>query len=237
MVPLFNIETDEVIFGGVGSGLYGMLIYAILAVFIAGLMVGRTPEYIGKKIEQKEVRMAMIAVLATAACILVFTGISSVAPFVKNGYWNPPGPAIANLGNGGPHGFTEMLYAYSSGTENNGSAFAGISANTPFYNLTIGLCDLARPVFLHHSDSGAGGQPGVEEETRRYQRHTPDARGPVHRAAGRDGPDYRGADVLPGAVAGTGGGAFPDAQRQAVLAGAIPALELSHDDNSESRHL
>jgi K+-transporting ATPase ATPase A chain len=148
MVPLFNIETDEVIFGGVGSGLYGMLIYAILAVFIAGLMVGRTPEYIGKKIEQKEVRMAMIAVLATAACILVFTGVGAVAPFVKNGYWNPPGPAIANLGNGGPHGFSEMLYAYSSGTENNGSAFAGINANTPFYNLTIGFAMLLGRFFF-----------------------------------------------------------------------------------------
>jgi len=148
MVPLFNIETDEVIFGGVGSGLYGMLIYAILAVFIAGLMVGRTPEYIGKKIEQKEVRMAMIAVLATAACILVFTGISAVAPFVKNSYWNPPGPAIANLGNGGPHGFTEMLYAYSSASENNGSAFAGISPNTPFYNLTTGFATLLGRFFF-----------------------------------------------------------------------------------------
>jgi K+-transporting ATPase ATPase A chain len=139
LVPLFNIESDEVIFGGVGSGLYGMLLYAIVGVFIAGLMVGRTPEYLGKKIQQKEVKMAMVAVIATAFVILVFTAVSTVAPFAKNGYWNPPGPAIANLSNAGPHGFSELLYAYSSTPENNGSAFAGLNANTPWYNLTLGL--------------------------------------------------------------------------------------------------
>jgi K+-transporting ATPase ATPase A chain len=139
LVPLFNIESDEVIFGGVGSGLYGMLLYAVIGVFIAGLMVGRTPEYLGKKIQQKEVKMAMVAILATAFVILVFTAVSIVAPFAKNGYWNPPGPAIANLTNAGPHGFSEMLYAYSSTPENNGSAFAGLNPDTPWYNLTLGL--------------------------------------------------------------------------------------------------
>jgi K+-transporting ATPase ATPase A chain len=139
LVPLFNIQTDEVIFGGVGAGLYSMLIYAVVAVFIGGLMVGRTPEYVGKKIEQKEIKMAIIAILATSLCILGFTALSSVAPFAKGGYWNAPGPAIANTNNGGPHGFSEILYAYSSGAGNNGSAFAGINANTPWYNLTIGL--------------------------------------------------------------------------------------------------
>jgi potassium-transporting ATPase potassium-binding subunit len=139
LVPLFNIETDEVIFGGVGSGFYGMLLYAIVGVFIAGLMVGRTPEYLGKKLQQKEVKMAMLAVLATAFVILVFAGLTSVIPFAKNGYWNPPGPATANLTNSGPHGFSEILYAYSSAPENNGSAFAGLSADTPWYNLTLGL--------------------------------------------------------------------------------------------------
>jgi K+-transporting ATPase ATPase A chain len=108
-------------------------------VFIAGLMVGRTPEYLGKKIEQKEVKMAMLAVIATAASILVFTALSSVITFPAKGYWNPPGAAIANMNNNGPHGFAEILYAYTSGTGNNGSAFAGIGANTPWYNLTIGL--------------------------------------------------------------------------------------------------
>ena len=142
LVPIFNMQTGEVIFGGVGAGLYGMLLYAILAVFIAGLMVGRTPEYLGKKIEQKEVKMAMIALLAAAASVLVFAGISSVIPFAKSGYWNAPGAAIANLNNGGPHGFSEILYAYTSATANNGSAFAGINANTPWYNLTTGLAML-----------------------------------------------------------------------------------------------
>jgi K+-transporting ATPase ATPase A chain len=149
LVPLFNMMTGEVIFGGVGAGLYGILLYAIVAVFIAGLMVGRTPEYIGKKIEQKEVKMAMLAVIATAASILVFTAISDVVPFAKNGYWNPSGAAITNLTNGGPHGFAEVLYAYTSGTANNGSAFGGIGTNTPWYNLTIGLAMLiGRFLFL-----------------------------------------------------------------------------------------
>jgi K+-transporting ATPase ATPase A chain len=160
LVPMFNIQTGEVIFGGVGAGLYGILLYAILAVFIAGLMVGRTPEYVGKKIEQKEVKMAMLALLCTAFSILVFAAITSVVHFaeptkdakgqaVAHSYWNPPGPATANFGNSGPHGFSENLYAYSSTTGNNGSAFAGINANTPYYNLTLGLAMLiGRFLFL-----------------------------------------------------------------------------------------
>jgi len=142
LVPLFNIELGEVVFGGVGAGLYGMLMFAILAVFIAGLMVGRTPEYLGKKIEQKEVKMAMIAMLVLAASILLFAGASSVIPFAAKGYWNPPGAAAANTNNPGAHGLSEILYAYSSGTGNNGSAFAGINANTPWYNVTIGFAML-----------------------------------------------------------------------------------------------
>ena len=149
LVPLFNIQTDEVIFGGVGAGLYSMLIYVIVAVFIGGLMVGRTPEYVGKKIEQKEVKMAIIAILATSMCILGFTAISSVVHFTPGGYWNPQGAATGNLNNGGPHGFSEILYAYTSGAGNNGSAFAGISANTPWYNLTLGIDMLfARFLFI-----------------------------------------------------------------------------------------
>jgi len=149
LVPLFNIQTDEVIFGGVGAGLYSMLIYVIVAVFIGGLMVGRTPEYVGKKIEQKEVKMAIIAILATSMCILGFTAASSIAPFAKDHYWNPPGPAAANTNNNGPHGFSEILYTYTSGAGNNGSAFAGINANTPWYNLTVGIDVLiARFLFI-----------------------------------------------------------------------------------------
>ena len=139
LVPLFNMMTGEVIFGGAGAGLYGILLYCILAVFIAGLMVGRTPEYLGKKIEQKEVKMAMLAVIATAFSVLVFSALSSAITFPAKGYWNPQGAASANLNNSGPHGFGEILYAYTSTTANNGSAFAGITVNTPWYDLTTGL--------------------------------------------------------------------------------------------------
>ncbi len=131
LVPLVNIMLGEIIFGGVGSGLYGMLLFAILAVFIAGLMVGRTPEYLGKKIEAKEVKMAMLAILILPLSILGFTAIAVV---VK--------PGLAGLANAGPHGFTEALYAYTSATGNNGSAFAGLSANTTFYNTTLAFAML-----------------------------------------------------------------------------------------------
>jgi potassium-transporting ATPase potassium-binding subunit len=134
MVPLVNMMLGEIIFGGVGSGLYGMLLFAILAVFIAGLMVGRTPEYLGKKIEAKEVKMAMLAILILPLSILGFSAIATVA---KEGL-----EGIANSGNAGPHGFTEILYAYTSTTANNGSAFAGLSANTLFYNTTLGFAML-----------------------------------------------------------------------------------------------
>ncbi len=142
LVPLVNIELGEVIFGGVGSGLYGILLFAILAVFIAGLMVGRTPEYLGKKIEQKEVKMMMLAVLVLAFTILGFAGVGSVAHFAPKGYLNPPGATTANLGNNGPHGLSEMLYAYTSAVGNNGSAFGGINATTPYFNTTIGIAML-----------------------------------------------------------------------------------------------
>jgi K+-transporting ATPase ATPase A chain len=131
MVPMLNMMLGEIIFGGVGSGLYGMLLFAILAVFIAGLMVGRTPEYLGKKIEAKEVKMAMLAVLILPLSILGFTAIAVV---IKSG--------LDGLSNGGPHGFSEALYAYTSATGNNGSAFAGLSANTMFYNTTLGFAML-----------------------------------------------------------------------------------------------
>ena len=175
LVPLFNIETGEVIFGGVGAGLYGILLYAIVAVFIAGLMVGRTPEYVGKKIEGKEVKMAMLALIATAFSILVLSAISAVIPFqspgkdakgqtVAHSYWNPPGPATANLSNSGAHGFSEDLYAYTSATGNNGSAFAGLNANTPWYNLTLGLAMLiGRFFFLLPLLAAAGNLAGKKK--------------------------------------------------------------------------
>jgi potassium-transporting ATPase potassium-binding subunit len=132
LVPLFNIQLGEIIVGGVGSGLYGILLFAIEAVFVAGLMVGRTPEYLGKKIEAKEVKMTVLAlIIVLPISILGFTALASVHPEGLKGPLNA-----------GPHGFSEILYAYTSGTGNNGSAFAGLSANTFFYNLTIGLAML-----------------------------------------------------------------------------------------------
>src|ERR1022692_1061074 len=142
LVPLVNIELGEVIFGGVGSGLYGILLFAILAVFIAGLMVGRTPEYLGKKIEKKEVKMVMLAALVVAFTILGFSAVGAVIHFPHNSWINSPGDATANLANHGPHGLTEMLYTYTSAVGNNGSAFAGINANTPYFNGTIGIAML-----------------------------------------------------------------------------------------------
>ena len=131
MIPLANIGLGEVIFGGVGAGLYGILIYAVLAIFIAGLMVGRTPEYLGKKIQAYEVQMAMLVTLVLPLSILGFTAVAMSLPEALASRWNP-----------GAHGLTEILYAFTSATGNNGSAFAGISANTPFYNPTLGLAML-----------------------------------------------------------------------------------------------
>jgi K+-transporting ATPase ATPase A chain len=140
LVPLLNMELGEIIFGGVGAGLYGMLVFVVLAVFIAGLMVGRTPEFLGKKIEPYDIKMAALVILVLGFSIL---GFSAWACLSK---WGAPDPVTQQLtdgtNNNGPHGFTEILYAYSSCTGNNGSAFAGIGANTPWYNATLGLATL-----------------------------------------------------------------------------------------------
>jgi K+-transporting ATPase ATPase A chain len=128
MIPLINMELGEVIVGGVGAGFYGIVLFVVLAIFVAGLMVGRTPEYLGKKIEAREVKMAMLAILCLPAGMLVFTAIAVVLP-----------GAVASVGNSGPHGFSEILYAYTSAAANNGSAFASLSANTLWYNTTLGI--------------------------------------------------------------------------------------------------
>jgi len=132
LVPLFMMQLGEIIFGGVGSGLYGMLAFVIVAVFIAGLMVGRTPEYLGKKIEAYEMKMASIMLLIPILLVNVGTAIAVVTPSGLATIWNT----------GGPHGFSEVLYAFSSAANNNGSAFAGLGANTPFYNTALGICML-----------------------------------------------------------------------------------------------
>ena len=131
LVPMFLIQLGEVLPGGVGSGLYGMLVFAILSVFVAGLMVGRTPEFLGKKIEGREMKFAMLAVLILPLVILGFTAVSAMLPF-----------AVASVGTAGPHGLSEILYAYTSAAGNNGSAFGGLSGNTPWYNTTLGIAML-----------------------------------------------------------------------------------------------
>jgi K+-transporting ATPase ATPase A chain len=128
MIPLINMMLGEIIIGGVGAGFYGIVLFVVVAIFVAGLMVGRTPEYLGKKIEAKEVKMAMLAILCLPLAMLGFTAISVVLPFGVSSIWNP-----------GPHGFSEVLYAYTSAAANNGSAFGGLSGNTPWYNITLGI--------------------------------------------------------------------------------------------------
>jgi K+-transporting ATPase ATPase A chain len=135
LVQLFNLKSGEVIFGGTGSGIMSMILIVVVTVFIAGLMVGRTPEYLGKKIESKEVKMVMLAFVVAAAATLLFSCLPLVVKFEPNSYWNPPGALTANLGNPGPHGLSELLYA-------SGSAMAGLNANTPWFNLTLGLAML-----------------------------------------------------------------------------------------------
>jgi K+-transporting ATPase ATPase A chain len=128
LVPMWMMQLGEVVYGGVGSGLYGMVVFAIVAVFVAGLMVGRTPEYLGKKIEAYEMKMASLVILIVPALVLIGTAVAVLLPAGKSSMANP-----------GIHGFSEVLYAFSSGSNNNGSAFAGLNANTPFYNTAIGL--------------------------------------------------------------------------------------------------
>ena len=156
-VPMVNLMCDETIFGGVGAGLYGMLMYAVVAVFIAGLMVGRTPEYIGKKVEKFEVRMAILAVLILFSTVAIFTALASNVPLSSKSEWNhvnnssPPvylGGTYNNVNNNGAHGFSEILYTYLSAVGNNGSAFAGITANTPYYNTTIGIAMMLGRYFM-----------------------------------------------------------------------------------------
>jgi K+-transporting ATPase ATPase A chain len=137
MVPMWLIQLGEVVYGGVGSGLYGMIVFALIGVFIAGLMVGRTPEYLGKKIESFEVKMASVAILVPPLVVLVGTAIAVAVE-----------PGRAGIANPGAHGFSEILYALSSAGNNNGSAFAGLSANTPFYNTMLGFAMLLARYWL-----------------------------------------------------------------------------------------
>ncbi|MBC7785102.1 MAG: potassium-transporting ATPase subunit A, partial [Burkholderiales bacterium] len=138
LVPMFNMQTGEVIFGGVGAGLYGMLLFVVLAIFIAGLMVGRTPEYLGKKIEAYDVKVTTLAVLVTSFGVLFFSALAAGGMGTADAPWW----GIKTLNNGGPHGLSEIIYAYSSGVANNGSAFAGLGANNVAWNTTLGIAML-----------------------------------------------------------------------------------------------
>ncbi len=178
----------EVIFGGVGAGLYGILVFVILSVFIAGLMVGRTPEYLGKKIEAFDVKMAMLAVLIFPLMILVLTAVSVVVP-----------EFAASAPNGGPHGLSEILYAFTSGTGNNGSAFAGLSANTCWYNTSIGVSMLVGRFMIIIPVLAIAGSLGAQEDRAAVSGHVPRDDAALLDAARRRHPDRRGAHVLPGA--------------------------------------
>ncbi len=212
LVPMANIGLGEVIFGGVGSGLYGLVVFAVLAVFIAGLMVGRTPEYLGKKIEQKEMKMAAIAILILPLSILGFSAIATVIP-----------PGVNAIANPGPHGLSEILYAFTSMTGNNGSAFAGLGTTTvgtpsfAFYNWTGGVRDADRALRVSDSRDGAGWLDGGQAGGARRAGDLPDHDATLLRAAGRCDRDRRRADVLPRLCARSDCRAAVDAGRQVVL--------------------
>ena len=206
MIPIINMQLGEIIFGGVGSGLYGMLLFVIVAVFVAGLMVGRTPEYLGKKIEAKEVKMAMLAILILPLSMLGFTAISVMLPF-----------GLSSIQDPGPHGFSEVLYLFTSQTGNNGSAFAGFTGNTLWYNTTGGLAMLIGRYFVIVPMMAVAGSLVVEEDGAGLRRNLSDDRRPVRRPARRRDPHHRRPHVLPGARARADRRAFRHASAHDVL--------------------
>jgi potassium-transporting ATPase potassium-binding subunit len=185
MIPLINMQLGEIIVGGAGAGLCSMLLFVIIAIFVAGLMVGRTPEYVGKKIEAKEVKMAMLAILILPLMYLGWTAVSSVVP-----------SAVAATTNPGPHGFTEILYLYVSSTANNGSAFAGISANTMFYNPTGAVAMLLGRFWMIIPAMAIAGSL-AEEDDPGLGRNLSDHGRSVRRASGRRDRDHRRPHLFP----------------------------------------
>ena len=171
LAPMLLMQVGEVVFGGVGSGLYGMLSFVVLTVFLAGLMVGRTPEYLGKKIEAREVKLAVIAFLVMPVGVLGLGALAAVLPV-----------SLSSLQDAGPHGLSEILYAYSSATGNNGSAFAGFNANVPYHNTMLGHRHAARPLRLHRADAGRRRFAGGQEVGARLERNLPDPRSAVRHA-------------------------------------------------------
>ena len=207
LVPLFNMELGEITPGGIGAGLYGMLVIgAILSVFIAGLMVGRTPEYLGKKVEAYEMKMAMLVVLVLGASILGFTALATVTPEGQAGPLNS-----------GPHGFSEILYAYSSQTGNNGSAFAGLTGNTPFYNVTGGLAMLIGRFGMIIPILALAGSMAAKRRVAPSLGTFPTTGPLFSRAPRRRDRHRRRPDVLPGAGAGSHRGAAAPERREGLL--------------------
>ncbi len=191
LVPLVNIQLGEVIFGGVGAGLYGMLVFVVLSVFIAGLMVGRTPEYLGKKIEAREMKLRHA----------LRADLPADHPGLRRLGGGDAATGLASLNNAGPHGLTEILYAYTSGAGNNGSAFAGLNANTPWWNITLGLTMLAGRFLMIVPVLAIAGSMVGKKTVPAGPGHVPHQRPAVHRAAGRRGDHRRRPDLLPGADA------------------------------------
>ena len=206
MIPIINMELGEIIFGGVGSGLYGMLLMVIVAVFVAGLMVGRTPEYLGKKIEVKEVKMAMLAILILPLSMLAFTAISVMLPF-----------GLSSIQDPGPHGFSEVLYLFTSQTANNGSAFAGFSGNTLVVQHDRRHRHADRAILCDHPDDGGSRLAGRQKDGAGIRRNLSDDRGLVRRSARRRDPHHRRPHVLPRARARADRRAFRDASAHDVL--------------------
>ena len=206
LIPLADMHLGEVVFGGVGSGLAVMLLFAMLAVFLAGLMVGRTPEYLGKKVQAYEVKMVALAVLIFPAAVLAFTGVASVTDW-----------GTATMNNGGPHGFSEILYAFTSATANNGSAFAGIGVNTGFYNSAQGFAELIGRFLIIIPALAVAGALARKQPVPAEPGHLPDDGRALGRAAGRHGADRRAAHVLPGAGAGPDRRALHGQRREDLL--------------------
>jgi K+-transporting ATPase ATPase A chain len=184
--PAAYMALGEVTFGGVGSGLYGMLAFAIVTMFVAGLMVGRTPEYLGKKLEAREVKMTMLAVLSYSLSILGWTALSAAVP-----------PGVAGIANSGPHGFSEILYAFASATGNNGSSFGGLTTNPVLYNMTLVAAMLMGRYNLCHSSSGRCRLPRAEEARRPIRRLRSDPQPAIRRVAGGRRVDHGGLAYFP----------------------------------------
>ena len=206
MVPMINIMLGEIIFGGVGSGLYGMLLFAIVAVFVAGLMVGRTPEYLGKKIEAREVKMAILAILILPLSILGFTALAVVVT-----------PGLAGMANAGPHGFSEALYAYTSATGNNGSAFAGSQRQHALLQYDARPRDVDRPLYVHRSDARDSWIPGKQEDRAGLGWNLPDGWRAFCRSSDRRDFDHRRPDLLSGPRSWTDRGTSRDVRRYPFL--------------------